>query len=429
MAKKSKQDSSVITFADEAKRIEKRYKDKIDDPISKQAYLLEMEKLKARNEMAKAMYENTEKMKMAVQNNNGKVLAKGVMAKGGMLPKYYLGNFLNLEGVPTKTFLTDSENNPPFSGGPTLDKQNPANVLPDLTKMFSNLNFKNEGPLLSKQNQLPDLTNMFDSLNSGAKQKVIDEITSSERVRKFQEDIDTGKKSNTPFNFNNLAIGLKSAQLINSFKNAITPTVQETPILPDFSKSDDAFGRMSYDNTEAINQITRANNTQRSQIEDNTMSDSVRQARLAGNNINLMNSIGNTMLSSQQMKNALLAQKGSYETQKAGTIANSLYQNRIDNLQNQAAKKLAGEQFVQNLSQVGTEANKYQMFRDMLENQKEIQTLTNTQGFSFLNLLSPNFKLSPEYEKAMEEYTANKTPENMQKVKNAMLNALITAKR
>lgn len=398
MAKKTK-DESVITFAEEAKRIEKKYKDKITDPISKQAYILEMQKLKAKNDMARAMYENTEKMKRTVQEANSKTLNKGVMSKGGMLPKYYLGNLLGIE-------------DPNLLKG--IDLSTYDNLGKDLTS--------NQNPPINVGMDWSSMPSVDESITYPGAKKFLTPRKDPNPFQMSMEKIPSLEKTNKPkdTNLNPIAAGLKSMQLLNSLKNAITPALNETPILPDYSRSDEAFGKMSTDNTEAINQITRSSNTQRGQINENTMSDAVRQARLAGSNINLMNAISGNMLSSQQIKNALLGQKGSYEMSKAGANAQSLYQNRIDNLQNQAAKKLAGEQFIQNLSQVGSEVNKYQMFKDMMKNQKDLAILKTSEGMNFINSLSDTFGIDLNALSEYKNYTNDPSETNRDKLMKAI---------
>jgi hypothetical protein len=464
MAKKTKEQQSVMTFADEAKRIENKYKDKIFDPIAKQAYRLEMQQLQARNEMAKAMYENTEKMRQSVQQANSKVLAKGVMSKGGMLPKYYLGNPLPKK-LPTFDY-PEMKIEFPRNGGLKYNLFNMPTPTPD---SINPSNYSDTNPYVESNNFNPDIwgigpnpygngkgsfmkgiknpSNFSDTFNNN-KISILDNrknvpigiqldkngniqgnpnqkpgITMDKLESAMNNSFGTPKeqvKTSKDTNLNPLAAGLKSMQLLNSLKNAMTPALQETPILPDYSKSDEAFSKMGYNDTEAINQINRANNLQRSQIEDNTMSDAVRQARLAGNNVNLMNSIAGNMLSSQQIKNAILGQKGSYELNKAGATAQGLYQNRVDNLQNLAAKKLAGEQFIQNLSQVGSEVNKYQMYKDMLKNTKDLAILKTSEGFNYLKALSDTFGVDITALDEYKKYIENPSEENRAKLQEAI---------
>lgn len=385
--------NEFITFAEQAQKLDKKYKDRDSDTVLKDTYEMEMKNLKAKNDIVKIQYENTEKMKRVIQEGNNSIIAKGVMAKGGTLPKYYLGNSLTVDPLHIN-----------FEDPLRINNGGFAPEIPGYNSMI-----QPKSPI-DPLNPIEILKPKEISSNNPTPT-----ISPAKSYGSFKEALNTENKD---FNYNNLAMGLKSGQLLNSFKNAITPALQEKPILPDYSTSDARTNSMSYDDTQAINQVVRNNNTQVGQINDNTISDATRQARLAGNNSNVNSQIGQIKLNTQQLKNNILAQQGQYESGKAGTIASSLYQNRVDNLQNQANKDLAKEQFVQNLSQIGGEANKYQYFKDALKNNKDIALLKGNEGFKYIESLSNTFGLdgSKEY----EAYVNNPSEENIKKLNEAL---------
>jgi len=445
MAKRKNENFNIVTFADEARALDKKYKDRDLDSIKKESFNYEMAKLRAKNEMMKTQYQNTEKMRQIVQQGNSNLRAKGVMADGGNLPKYYIGSYLAPGGFPdpiaaidglnlvagsvgfnnlnvspdilskqpklfqqnNESLLTPTEPINPFQGGPTLDKQN---KLSDLTTALPNsaklANVPNQpfGPLSSKENSPMDLTTAFSNLNDAG---IADRERQAYNLKKFSEDSITSPTSKTSFNYNRVAMALKSGQLINSLKNAVTPALQETPIIPDFSQSDARINQMSYDPTNALNAVTRANNAQIGQINESTMSDAVRQARLAGNAAAMNTQVANIEAQSNLLKNQILGQQGQYEGNKAATIASAFAQNRLNNLQNMAAKKMADQGFVEDLSKIGTEFNKYQYLQDAMKNQKDIQLLKNTEVFNYLNSLSSTFKVTPEAIEAANNLVMN----------------------
>lgn len=487
MAKRKNENFNIVTFADEARALDKKYKDRDLDSIKKESFNYEMAKLRAKNEMMKTQYQNTEKMRQIVQQGNSNLRAKGVMADGGNLPKYYIGSYLAPGGFPdpiaaidglnlvagsvgfnnlnvspdilskqpklfqqnNESLLTPTEPINPFQGGPTLDKQN---KLPDLTIDLPNSKVAtylkndstfvgpvdpnpynvNTGIINSKIKKPSSFANTFSgnisildgrtnlpigiSLDENGNIKgdptkqpgvTYQGISGTPTENTSNTNLKITPESKTPFNYNRVAMALKSGQLINSLKNAVTPALQETPIIPDFSQSDARINQMSYDPTNALNAVTRTNNAQIGQINESTMSDAVRQARLAGNAAAMNTQVANIEAQSNLLKNQILGQQGQYEGNKAATIASAFAQNRLNNLQNMAAKKMADQGFVEDLSKIGTEFNKYQYLQDAMKNQKDIQLLKNTEVFNYLNSLSSTFKVTPEAIEAANNLVMN----------------------
>lgn len=89
-------------------------------------------------------------------------------------------------------------------------------------------------------------------------------------------------------------------------------------------------------------------------------------------------------------------QKGQYEANKAVDNANRLYQNRVDNLQNQAASRMFDRSLASDFSQIGTQFGEEARAQQAIANNEDLTKFTNSQIIAALNSKYGNFQLSPD---------------------------------
>ena len=136
---------------------------------------------------------------------------------------------------------------------------------------------------------------------------------------------------------------------LDSFKKPLS----EAPILPDFSESDAAMRSMSADLTSAQQDVLGAYNEGTMQVRNSSNSLQQLSARQQGLSGNLSDQLMKLAAQKRAMVNEIAGQKVAYESGKATTNAQTKYQNRIDNLQNQAARQQFVERARDNMLQMG----------------------------------------------------------------------------
>ena len=205
------------------------------------------------------------------------------------------------------------------------------------------------------------------------------------------------EKTNSPFNFNSVAIGLKGAGLVKSLVDSLTPAEVEKPILPNYNKSDRYMQEANIDYTQARQDAIGASNVganvNRSASGNFAAFSNREQSRVA----NLSDSISRIDQQENNARSSLNLTRGQYEQGKALDTANRLTQNRINNQQNQANADYADEKLFTELSQVGSEFNKYQNFKEQLANNKELQQYYTNEALAILNSKNSNFQLDPDF--------------------------------
>lgn len=196
---------------------------------------------------------------------------------------------------------------------------------------------------------------------------------------------------------NAAAIGLKGAALIKSVADATRKPEVESPILPDYTKSDRYMQSANIDYTQArqnaLGVSNMAGNMNRTASNNFAAFQGREQARFAS----LQDAIGNIDMQENNARSQLNLTRGQYEQGKAVDTAGRLSQNRIDNFQNLAQSRLAGEKLFTELSQIGTEFNKYSNYQKEITNNKELQQYYIKEGLSLLNNKYSNFQLDPSF--------------------------------
>lgn len=229
----------------------------------------------------------------------------------------------------------------------------------------------------------------------------------------LQDIPDTTGKSKTrgdaPFeaDYNTIAMMLKGAGLAKSFVDMTTPAEVESVILPDYRKSDKQMYSTNIDYTQAKQDAIAASNLASNVNRSASGSFAQYQGRQANNYANLADSVGNISMKEALDRNQQYVQRAGYEQGKAVDTANRETQNRINNQQNQANADLAGEKFFSELTDIGTQFNKYQYYKDMVENKKEIANATINEGLALIGSKYTNFGFSDDFITRIKSGTAS----------------------
>lgn len=192
-----------------------------------------------------------------------------------------------------------------------------------------------------------------------------------------------------------LALGAKALSLSQLVRDAAEPSQRESLVQPNYN---------------VANQYIRGANVDYSQAKQ----DAIAQSNVLGNANRAMSSSANQFLGRESMRIAQLqdtqsrinesqnnAQSqlrlgvGQLETQKAMDLANRRYQNRIDNLQNQANTRFADRVLSSNLSSIGTELSNISAQQAEMQNRKDIAALDTQQAIQYLNAKYPGISIDP----------------------------------
>jgi len=278
-------------------------------------------------------------------------------------------------------FLGGDPNDPPKSGtifdlGLTVDN----NVNPIDVQVPFNLDFVpsiETDPTGISNKQFPFLSRNLTNQNKSFNPKV--------------------KGNRSDFNFDIPAVGLKAIALGRSIADAVTPALKEDLILPDYNKSDRYMGEANVDYSQAKQDAIGVSNISGNVNRSSTSNFANFQAREQARTASLADSIANINMSQANANSQLALTRANYEQSKAVDAANRRYQNRVDNLQNQATADLADQKLFSELSQIGSEFNKYENFKRQLKNNKELQQYYINEGLAMLNAKHSNVQLDPDF--------------------------------
>lgn len=195
---------------------------------------------------------------------------------------------------------------------------------------------------------------------------------------------------------NAVAIGLKAAGLTKSIVDAFTPAEKEMPILPNYQLSDNYMRQANVNYNQARQDATGASNIA-ANVNRSSSNFASFQARESARVANLQDALSRISQAENNEQSRINMAKANYEQGKAVGNANSLYQNRINNQQNQANADFADQKLFTELTQIGTEFNKYANFKKQVANNKELQTYYINEGLAILNNKYPNFKLDSSF--------------------------------
>lgn len=312
---------------------------------------------------------------------------------------YYIGEDKNALDFEMKNLanLNDSvrpvQSEKHFTGGPAVDPRFKYNVNTETTPLETfddnlpyNLNMLSKNiPTFSMIPQdLPtDNTNIINNQEIVGGRSVESLPASSSNPT-----TDTNLGS---FNYNGAAIALKGLALGKSIVDALTPAEKESPILPNYAKSDKQFYNANIDYTQARQDSVAASNLALNVNRASSSGFQSYQGRQAINFANLADQFSRIGEQETNQRSQLALTRGQYETNKAVDKANRLYQNRIDNQMNQANADLADQKLFSELSQIGTTFNDYQYYKDMLKNNTELSKMKIQEASAILGSKYENF--------------------------------------
>lgn len=211
---------------------------------------------------------------------------------------------------------------------------------------------------------------------------------------------------NSDFNFNIPAMALKSVGLAKSAVDALTPPEVEQPILTDYNKSDQQMYATNIDYTQAKQDALAAANLAGNVNRSASGSFEQYQGRQANNYANLADNLGRTSMREALDRNQQYVQRAGYEQGKAVDKTNRLTQNRINNQMNAANADLADQKLFSEITDVGSQFNKYQNYREMVTNKKEIAQATINEGIALLGSKYTNFGFSDDFMERIKSGTA-----------------------
>ncbi len=202
---------------------------------------------------------------------------------------------------------------------------------------------------------------------------------------------------NTEFNYNTVALGLKGLGLAKSIADSLEPAEIEKPILPDYRQSDKQMYATNIDYTQAKQDALAASNLAGNINRSASGSLEQYMGRQAGNYANYADNIGRISMKEALDRNQQYVQRAGYEQGKALDTSNRLYQNRIDNQMNRANANLADQKLFTELTQIGSEFNQYQNYKEMVQNNKELTQAYINEGLAILNSKNTNFGFSEDF--------------------------------
>lgn len=281
-------------------------------------------------------------------------------------------------------------------GGKTEEDGNPTD--PNVIPASSNLQFYADLPGLYSPT-LPTLP-LPDSVQRNT---VIERMPSTITPPKVTAPSLKAKTSNNNLsspndvNYNIPAGVLKGIALGKSVIDALTPAEKENTILPDYRKSDAEMYATNIDYTQAKQDAIGASNLASNMNRSASRGVGQFQVRQMNNFANLSDQLGRIDMQENLQRNQLHTQRAGYEQGKAIDTANRNTQNRINNQQNQANADYADEKLFSEIADVGTQFNKYEYYKDMVKNKKEIAQATINEGLTLIGSKYSNFGFTSDF--------------------------------
>lgn len=178
-------------------------------------------------------------------------------------------------------------------------------------------------------------------------------------------------------------LALNATQLFKKAEN-------EDLITPDYNKSDQRFNRLNANLDAARDEVLSNQNASSQAIRSGSQSFQSLISRELQNQANTNRALNNVSLQEQQLRNQIDQTVGSYEASKAQDIANREYQNRVDNLQNEAVNRNIKRGVI---GDVVAEADRL----STIKNNARIAAASVAETQAILNQLYPDFEINSEW--------------------------------
>lgn len=200
---------------------------------------------------------------------------------------------------------------------------------------------------------------------------------------------------------------LKGLALGKSVIDALTPAEKEKTILPDYRKSDEQMYGMNVDYTQSKQDAVAASNLASNMNRSASGNFSQFQGRQSANFANVADALGNISMKENLDRNQQRMSRAGYEQGKAVDTANRNTQNRINNQQNQANADFADEKLFSEIADIGSQFNKYEYYKDMVANKKEIAQATINEGLQLIGSKYSNFGFDDDFINKIKSGTAS----------------------
>ena len=317
-----------------------------------------------------------------------------------------------------------------ISDAPAFDPMmEPLDFLPQISTPMVNRSSDKIAPFspLPQADQYPSLLNRVTSPkplttaepNTDVNSFVPEEaVSSNDPLQSYSGETaaNTASSNSRGFDLNIPAIGLKAISLGKSLADSLEKPLVESPILPDYTVSDRYMKEANIDYTQARQNATGASNIGANVNRSASSNFAQYQNREMARTANLADSLANIDMQENNARSSLNINRANYEQGKSRDIANRKYQNRIDNLQNEATADFADQKLFSELSQVGSEFNKAENFKRQLANNKEMQKFYVNEALALINARNDNFQLDPQFVEKLK--SGNYTIDDVIKITN-----------
>lgn len=210
------------------------------------------------------------------------------------------------------------------------------------------------------------------------------------------EPVDETKPKKVRKDFSNsIALGLKTLALGRSVFDALQPAEKENLIKPNYTAADNYIKEATIDYSQAKQDAVGTSNVLASMNRSGSSGYNQMLGREAARLGTLGDQIGRISEGQANANSQLNLSKGQYEANKAVDIANRQQQNRANNQMNQANQRGFQRDLFSNLSQIGTELNRYGEVQKVMQNQRDINQFNTNQTLALLNTKYPNLKVDP----------------------------------
>jgi len=403
-------DTDGILFSDKSKMIDKKYKFSDLNDIDKRSKNFEMEQLAKRNEAVKQIKNLGETL---IHKYGGELLeycSGGGMRKKSYAPGGYLGDppgedpiltgfkNLGLSDYPTKapSELKPIDNSyiPPVSG-PKLYDDSTSQQQPTTTGTWNGSfdPFGGNGQGIT----VPDALQVKPRVAATPNDYATDDtkLTTDNVFTGTPTESTTGGKSD--FDLNKVAIGLKGSALVQSFLDSVKPAerekLQQNMNIPEVEQIMESLG-VNY--TSALNEARGYTNAAIENARNNAGSFTTSQVLASKAIGELGRTASDIKMKEQEANNALRSAEANvkFQTGESDKVAKLEQQTRQS--MNDARQRLFVRDFYSNLSQIGSEFNKKQYVKDMIENNQELAKMTIAEGLAILGSKYENFGLTKE---------------------------------
>jgi hypothetical protein len=402
--KYSKVNNKSYVFSDKngtsdlIKSIFEKYKNKnVDkDFTSKAAMEMEIKRIESLNEKIKALKESSEpkqeEMTETPQMGGGGNVITMRKEQDNQKRLFQYGDG-GEDGVPDGVPFQLGLNNPAYQGQPMYENPSPFKLR-----------------IQNHLNTIPSYVSTQPSLDKIAASMV--------DPSKGQNYNPLSVKNIKPPSNGNIADVLKGGLALYDVAKAANakPEIVD-PRLTDYNKSDNQLYSQNVDLTAANNQSQAAANQGVSQVNDASMSNSVRMSRLQGVNANFQENAGKLALQAQGMKNAINQNLGQYEGNKAVDNANRLTAADEKFAMNKAAARSAAESAKQTLGSLAQDFVAKQNQKDAWNQAIQSAKFRNADNMAALNTMANNFGIGGT--KEYTDWVNNPNDENLAKLQKA----------